>query len=124
MSPDIEMEQPEPEPVAPAPKEEDAGSPLRLREGDLPGAINNPSGLDSGGGGALQQMNKTPTVRGDLTSLRLETIELSDWLARDAQLRRAFDLLKTFNIFEGRRGELIGTASAGPAVEEQASVSQ
>lgn len=72
----------------------------RMRERDLPGAIKNPSQKNEEGAGALQRINKTPTVRGDLTRIDPETVELKEWIEADKQFERAFELLKTYNIFK------------------------
>jgi len=95
VKPDIEVVGPEEsleEPPA-SPKQS-----LRVRESDLPGAINNPSG---GGKDAspLNKLNKVPEQRDDL--FNPETEDLGAWLARDPQLQKGLDLLKTFNIFKG-----------------------
>ncbi len=102
VKPDIELDNP----VPPAPEkpaaEDREGAPRSgnmLREGDLPGAINNPNGAEDHSG--LQKINKTPTVRGDLTTLNPEKENIDEWLKRDLQVQRALDLLKTFNIFRG-----------------------
>lgn len=71
----------------------------RLREGDLPGAIENPS-LKSSPSTPMQKLNKTPTVKGDVMRLDPEKEDLGTWLKRDVQLQRALDLLKTFDIFK------------------------
>lgn len=75
-----------------------------VREGDLPGAIENPSGTDSGN--ILRKINKTPTVGPDLNKLKPESLPLNELLAQDAQLRRAYDLLKTFTIFTPEKNQL------------------
>lgn len=75
-------------------------SPLsEIREEDLPGAISNPTGGGSEGD-ALKKINKTPTIRPDLAGINPETVDLSEWGQKDAQFRRAFDLLKTFSVFK------------------------
>ncbi len=68
-----------------------------MREADLPGAIENPSGLEKKT--PLQKINKTGTERGDLSTSNIELISLDDLLKKDLQLQRSLDLLKTFNIF-------------------------
>lgn len=71
-----------------------------IREEDIPGAIQNPSSGESQGGegGALKKINKTPSIRSDLTSINPEKEDLVEWGKKDNQFQRAFDLLKTFNI--------------------------
>jgi hypothetical protein len=71
------------------------------REGDLPGAIGNPNQGSQAPKG-LQEINKSPTVRGDLTALNPEQEDLGDWMRRDLQLQRSVDLLKSFDIFRVR----------------------
>ena len=112
VKPDIELENPidtateksqDKGEVAPS-----AGS--LIREGDLPGAITNPNGSEDHTG--LKKINKTPTVRGDLTQMNPEKENLDEWLKRDLQLQRALELLKTFNIFKGPK-EVAAAAAAG-----------
>lgn len=91
-----------------------------LREGDLPGAIKNPSQpQDVSPISPIKQINKTPTIRGDLTSLDPEKGDISEILRRDRQLGRAFELLKTFNIFKG--GKSLESVSASSGVQEESS---
>jgi hypothetical protein len=70
-----------------------------IREEDLPGAISNPGGGGSEGD-ALKKINKTPTIRPDLSSINPETVDLAEWGQKDVQFQRAFDLLKTFSVFK------------------------
>ncbi len=70
-----------------------------IREKDLPGAIQNPKGGGEEGVSPLQKINKVAPVKGESSGLNIETAPLNDVLARDPQLQRALDLLKTFNIF-------------------------
>lgn len=103
VKPDIIIENPVEEVSAqePAPQEPRNGNSL-IREGDLPGAISNPnSGADESSG--LKRINKTPTVRGDMTAVNPEKEDLEVWLQKDLQLQRAMDLLRTFNIFKAPR---------------------
>ena len=74
-----------------------------IREEDIPGAIQNPSG-SSEGNGAMKKINKTPTVRPDLTGVNPETENIGDWARKDSQFQRALDLLKTFRVFKGGEG--------------------
>lgn len=72
-----------------------------LREEDLPGAIGNPSGSEgSGESSPLKKINKTPTIRPDLSSINPEKEDVQVWEKRDSQFRRAVDLLKTFSVFK------------------------
>lgn len=112
VKPDIEIDNPVEPAAAPAATESPertSGRPL-IREGDLPGAINNPNAAGEHETG-LKKINKTPTVRGDLTLLNPERENLEEWLRRDLQLARALDLLKTFNIFKGPK-EVAAAAAA------------
>lgn len=110
VTPDIELEQNPQRSIEPEQTEQEREE-LKIREGDLPGAINNPTG-EKGAGGSLRRINKTPVVDKDISRLRLEDMDLNELLAQDAQLSRAFDLLKTFNIFEGRKPSLQELARA------------
>lgn len=75
----------------------------RVRESDLPRAITNPRRKDKNRDDedTMRKLNKIPTDRGDLTRIDPETVPLEDWLEVDVQMARAFDLLKTYNIFKG-----------------------
>ncbi len=70
-----------------------------IREEDIPGAIENPSGAAEGNG-AMKKINKTPSVRPDLTSINPETEDIGEWSRRDNQFQRALDLLKSFSVFK------------------------
>ena len=114
IKPDIEMEVSD---VQKAKAEESAtqSSPERIREKDLPGAIHNPDGLQEldpakqkKGKGTI---NAVPTVED--APFDFEKATVKELLARDPQLQRAFDLLKTFNIFKREPEQVI--ASAEPA---------
>jgi carboxyl-terminal processing protease len=89
VKPDIEMEPGEPEEDT---KQPQVPRSLHLRERDLPGAIRNPTGVEDK---PLQKLNKTPSVRGDVLPVNIETEDLSKWFQRDPQLARAVELLKT-----------------------------
>ncbi|RMG42410.1 MAG: S41 family peptidase [Candidatus Dadabacteria bacterium] len=75
--------------------------PQPIREGDLPGAIKNPTEHDDSSG--LRKINKTPVEQKELQVLRIETVDLNEWLKRDKQFQRAYDLLKTFDVFRDVR---------------------
>ncbi len=99
VTPDIIMEQKLPEE-----EKQLQGKPSQsglLREGDLPGAIENPD--SKAPKNSMQKLNQTPTDSPELESLKLETIDLEELLEKDAQLARALDLLKTFTIFRGTK---------------------
>ena len=78
-------------------------SPLSdLREEDLPGAISNPSsaGQPAKEGDAIKKINKTRTIRPNLTTIDPEKEDIQVWGHRDNQFQRALDLLKTFSVFK------------------------
>lgn len=101
VKPDIEMD------VAQGPEEEVEGNkkstvPERIREQDLPGAITNPTEPEDSDSDVMRKLNRIqPPTSEDLSRLNPETRNLKEWLQSDAQLQRALDLLKTFNIFKG-----------------------
>ena len=98
VTPDIEVEAAGAQNVEP---QNSTRSPIgEIREEDIPGAIQNPSGA-SEGSGALKKINKTPSIRPDLTSVNPETENLAEWERKDVQFQRALDLLKTFSVFKG-----------------------
>lgn len=69
-----------------------------IREGDLPGAIKNPSGrspkIKEEKPSTKQPVNSSSEVKD------LENMKLDELLELDPTLRRALDLLKTFNVFK------------------------
>jgi carboxyl-terminal processing protease len=76
-----------------------------LREEDLPGAIGNPSeGNASEESNPLKKINKTPTVRPDVSAINPEKEDIQAWEKKDSQFRRALDLLKTFSVFKPPQG--------------------
>ena len=93
--------------VGEAEKHEEAPERILVREGDLPGAIENPTeklpakNRPSDGSDALRKINKTPAQEN--TSINPETVDIATWIKRDNQFQRAYELLKTFNIFEGAK---------------------
>lgn len=94
VKPDIEVDAGPPEKV----QESKSAPTSEIREGDLPGAIKNPSGLDPGA--AMREINKTPVLSEGSQAINPEKEEISVWVKRDLQFAKAFDLLKTFNIFK------------------------
>lgn len=66
-----------------------------IRERDLPGAINNPDGKDVG----EDKKTKEP-IESLLERKNIETESLENLLSSDIQLQKAFELLKTFDIFK------------------------
>ena len=109
--PDVEIEPLKLSDIAKAAEEKPAKKKSRadrMREADLPGAIKNPAGKKGkkkksadDDPSAMRKINKVAPERGDLTRIDPETTPLEDWLEVDIQLARAFDLLKTYNIFKG-----------------------
>lgn len=98
VKPDIEVEM-GPTPVDAA--EAGTRSPIGdLREEDLPGAIGNPSKAGPSDGDALKKINKTPTIRPDISAINPEKEDIQVWENKDPQFRRALDLLKTFSVFK------------------------
>lgn len=73
-----------------------------LREEDLPGAISNPSlnGQPVKEGDTIKKINKTRTIRPNLTTIDPEKDDIQVWGHRDNQFQRALDLLKTFSVFK------------------------
>lgn len=96
VEPDIIFE----EPLPPALEEAGEASQkkhksLLLREGDLPGAIDNPNGR-----APLRRLNKTPkvpTVSDETT--KPEDLPVAEFLRRDPIVEHALELLKSFSIF-------------------------
>ncbi|MBX7145010.1 MAG: S41 family peptidase [Oligoflexia bacterium] len=100
VKPDIEIDNPvEPDKDSKKQQDKTEGTSTIMREGDLPGAISNPNNQSEEHSG-MKKINKTPTIRGDLNAIDPEHEDLHDWFKRDAQLQRALDLLKSFNIFK------------------------
>ncbi|MEZ4753259.1 MAG: S41 family peptidase [Bdellovibrionota bacterium] len=79
-------------------------SPGRYREADLPGAIENPTEFESENN-KLKELNQVKDENQELVRIKPETIPLNEWLERDRQLARGLELLKTFNIFGGKKPE-------------------
>ncbi|MDZ4786993.1 MAG: S41 family peptidase [bacterium] len=71
----------------------------RVRESDLPGAIENPSGRKI-------DKNKNPKKGMVATELPvakdIETMDLTEFLTSDYVLKRALEILKTYNIFKNK----------------------
>lgn len=95
VKPDVEVENP-PEEIDET--EERPKSDRFLREGDLPGAIDNPNG--SRDESALKKINKTPTIstiRGK-PYVDPDKEPLDSLLKRDLQLAKAIDVVKGYNV--------------------------
>lgn len=82
-----------------------------IRESDLPGAISNPSGLKEEEQRRLEEEKATLQKAARLKNI--ETADLGELLESDTQLERAFDLLKSYNIFQkDRPGAITDLAKA------------
>jgi carboxyl-terminal processing protease len=72
----------------------------RVRERDLPRAISNPTSSRGGQKKDNDDKDEEPQeLLSDNSKVDPEKIELQDWLKQDAYMRRAYELLRTFNIF-------------------------
>lgn len=91
VKPDIEVEQEEIED-----EQVKKGNRRRVRESELPGAIHNPDGDND----PIKKINKTPTIATSSKPVNPEEDSIEEWRERDTQFNRAYDLLKTFNIFK------------------------
>jgi carboxyl-terminal processing protease len=101
VTPDIIVEQGVEPPAAQPVDGEPKSARPQIREGDLPGAIANPTEESpQKSEDPLRKINKTPVI--DDGAINPETVDIQSWLARDKQFQRAFELLKTFNIFDKR----------------------
>lgn len=49
-------------------------------------------------------MNKVPAQGEELTPLNPETVSLNVWLNSDKQFKKAFDVIKTFNVAQKEVG--------------------
>jgi len=68
-----------------------------IREGDLPGAIENPNEGDTGLD-VLRQINKTPMQPTSEKYIDPETESIESWLGRDPQFGKAVEILRTFEV--------------------------
>lgn len=93
IEPDIEMEV---EPVRVASLEHKSKTSKAVRESDLPGAIKNPTDKRKKKKDDLPEVSELSPIKD------IETMPLKEMLEEDAQLQRALDLLKTFNIFQAK----------------------
>lgn len=72
-----------------------------IREGDLPGAIENPSGLEDSSTGASVAPNgeeEDPILQVPLAPPDPETAPIEELLSTDNQLSKAFELVRNFNV--------------------------
>jgi len=85
----------------PADKESEQSTSSLMRESDLPGAIRNPNLPEdqvAPGTTPMQKINKTPVIRPDLSTINPEKTDLSEWISKDNQFAKAFEMLKSFNV--------------------------
>jgi carboxyl-terminal processing protease len=88
-------------------EEGDDLEPIMVREGDLPGAIKNPSNKkdsekdDQGNRetSKMQELNKTPVSAEELNSSRIENIDLKIWKEKDLQFAKAWEIVRSFEDF-------------------------
>ncbi len=75
---------------------------LDIKEKDLPGAIKNP---DSDGDSAdkMRELNNTPKVDDVVEDVDIESAPIEEIFKNDKQLEKAYELLKTFNLFGRQR---------------------
>ncbi len=72
-----------------------------IREGDLPGAIENPTQKGSpDAADALRKMNKTPIEGLEAIARDPEKEDLDAWKQRDPQFAKAIEVLKGFNVLK------------------------
>ena len=111
IKPDIEMDVPDAQRVKNEESAAKSSSSERIREKDLPGAIHNPDGL--------QDVDPSKQKKGKINAVPVaedapfdfDKATVKELLARDAQLQRAFDLLKTFNIFKREPAQVVADAA-------------
>jgi carboxyl-terminal processing protease len=75
-----------------------------IREGDIPGAIQNPSSSGDQDATPMQKINRTTPTRPDLTSIDVEKEDLSKWESKDSQFKKALEVLKTFGTVKAGQG--------------------
>ncbi|MGA1191614.1 MAG: S41 family peptidase [Bdellovibrionota bacterium] len=74
--------------------------PLRFREGDLPGAIENPNGVPEGTNSKSNEDDRDEPVSASQPIIRPQDLSTAELLERDSQLRRSLELLKTYERFQ------------------------
>lgn len=99
VSPDVNIEAEE---NVEKPKTDEQGFKISIREGDLPGAISNPTENTSSEKplNPLKKINQTPDIRRDLTTINPEKESLQTWLKKDRQLAKALEVLKSYNVLK------------------------
>lgn len=71
----------------------------QVRESDLPGAIANPGDVPVPQGvDPLRQINKVAPESEEQVSINPETVDVALWLGQDKQFKKAWDVIKTFNV--------------------------
>ncbi len=105
VDPDIEIKEEEKKVAVPLSLED------RIRESDLPGAIENPSGKKNRDKEGKIEKKDSPKIDPTKEEPRnIETMELKELLSADPYIRQALDLLKTFNIFKLKDVERVTAA--------------
>lgn len=74
--------------------------PLRFREGDLPGAIENPNGVPEGTDSKSNEGDRDEPISASQPIIRPQDLSTAELLERDSQLRRSLELLKTYERFQ------------------------
>ena len=123
VKPDVEVEAPVDTAAQQAAEKEEKKEPLqeRIREGDLPGAIQNPNiknGSDSTTD-VIRQINQTPAVHPEVTAIDPEKEDIGSWMKRDPQFAKAVDLVKNFDVLKKPAAPTAQHSSA-PAPEQHA----
>lgn len=106
-------------------------APLRIREGDLPGAIENPTrgaieksnhGVSPAGETGLQDKSngEKSAAEGSKLPPNIETAPLLEIFANDHVLSRAYEELQRFNVFPSVAARLAAEESSGNATEKGA----
>lgn len=74
--------------------------PLRFREGDLPGAIENPNGVSDETSSTSTESELGKSISAPKPIERPQDLSTAELLERDSQLRRSLELLKTYERFQ------------------------
>lgn len=91
---------------------------IDIKEKDLPGAIKNPSGNDDDGADTMRKLNNTPKLEEVVDDFDIEHATMEEIFKRDGQLKKAYELLKTFNLF-GRQS-VINSANGNAKKQNEA----
>ena len=91
---------------------------IDIKEKDLPGAIKNPSGSDDDGADTMRKLNNTPKLEEVVDDFDIEHATMEEIFKRDGQLKKAYELLKTFNLF-GRQS-VINSANGNAKKQNEA----